>query len=565
MSGLEYEIRAASVSAEGRSEWSPAVTVTAPELRPAPDGAIDIEGPAYPYAVGEAMRVNLARSQPFTRRSLYVWSACEMDGSRCELLPIARLQSYVYPAPEAARGKRVQVQVDYDKDGLSYTALADVGVVNPEEAPRSPAPRPPPLPEGCEDAPPPSGDGEPAQESVLAAHLHYMRSESVPIDWDAARGGAIEPLCNDLLVVTPWGGMALARSNGAALPIDGQVPMNIEGAQAYLLDHAYSRFADFRVADILLKQRTRETWELFATHHYFTGECIRFRLSAAEILMDEGSVSVSPTWRTVFDAEPCLPPPSWFGREAGGRMLTDGPDHLLIVIGHHGHGNESLAQDPASHLGKLVRVAIESGEAEILASGLRNPQGFARNADGALWSTEHGPLGGDELNLLQPGRDYGWPSVSYGVEYGGYALQQGEEEGRHEGFAKPRFSWVPSIAVSALIVNDERQFPLWKDNLLAGSLAAQSLFRIRLDGANVQYVERIEVGYRVRDLALMPDGRIAVLGDDGHARFLSRFVERCDERPWPTRRVYGLHCYSPEDDEAADAQSEEAPAGPGGG
>ena len=250
-------------------------------------------------------------------------------------------------------------------------------------------------------------------------------------------------------------------------------------------------------------------------------------------------------------------------------MLIDGPDHLLIVIGHHGRA--SLAQDPASHLGKLVRVAIESGEAEILASGLRNPQGFARNADGALWSTEHGPQGGDELNLLEPGLDYGWPSVSYGVEYGGYALQQGEEEGGHEGFAKPRFAWVPAIAVSALVVNDERQFPLWKDDLLAGSLVAQSLFRIRLDGTNVQYVERIWVNYRVRDLALMPDGRIALLDDEGRVHFISRFVQRCDERTWPLKRVYELHCYSPGDGEAADAQDATgqeggaAPAGPVGG
>ena len=563
MSGLEYEIRAASVSAEGRSEWSPAVTATAPQLLPAPAGAIGSTGLGY-QAEGWDKEVHLRAQRPFTRRSPFVWSVCEVDGSRCELLPITQ-PTHTYRFPEAARGKRVHVQVDYDKNGLSYTALATVGVVNPEEAPRPPTPRPS-IPDGCEGAPSPSGDDEFTQDAALFTHLHYVESKSVQVAWDKASGGAVEPLCNDLLVVTPWGRMALARSNGAAQPIDGQVPMNIAGMRAYLLDHAYfSRFATFRVADILLRQRTREAWELYATHHYFTGECIRFRVSAAEIRLDGGSVSVSPTWRTVFDAEPCLPPPLWYGREAGGRMLTDGPDHLLIVIGHHGHGNESLAQDPASHLGKLVRVAIESGEAEILASGLRNPQGLARDADGALWSTEHGPQGGDELNLLQPGRDYGWPSVSYGVEYGGYALQN-DDAGGHEGFAKPRFAWVPAIAVSALIINDERQFPLWKDDLLAGSLAAQSLFRIRLDGANVQYVERIEVGYRIRDLALMPDGRIALLADGGRAHFLSRFVERCDERDWPLRLVYGLHCYSPEDEEAADMQEGGAPpAGPGGG
>ena len=564
MSGLEYEVRAASMNADGRSEWSPAVTVTAPELGSAPRGAVAVEDTGYYYAVGEVMRVNLLYQWPFTRRSPFMWSVCEMDGSGCELLPIAQ-PTYAYPAPEAARGKRVHVQVDYDKDGLPYTALADVGVVSLEDAPRPQLPATS-LPDGCEVAAPPSGEDRFMGGGSLATHLHYVESKSVKVDWDEARGGAIEPLCNALLVVTPWGRMALARSDGRVDRIEGQVPMNLEALRSHP-GSANFRLDRFRVADILIRQRTAGTWDLFATHHYFTGECIRFRLSAAEILMDGGSVSVSPSWRTVFDAEPCLPRTHQRGHEAGGGMVADGREHLLIVIGHH--GENGFPQDPASHFGKLIRVTIESGEARIMASGLRNPQGFTRDADGALWSTEHGPQGGDELNLLEPGRDYGWPSVSYGIDYSGYAIQDDEEdEGDHKGFAKPRFAWVPSIAVSALIVNDELQFPLWKDDLLAGSLAAHSLFRIRRHGTDVQYVERIWVGYRIRDLARMPDGRIALLDDDGRTHFISRVVERCDERPWQLRWVYGLHCYSPGDEEAADAQeaqSEEGQAGSSGG
>ena len=103
-------------------------------------------------------------------------------------------------------------------------------------------------------------------------------------------------------------------------------------------------------------------------------------------------------------------------------MLTDGPDHLLVTIGDHRWGwAESLSlyeQIPGSHMGKLVRVAIETGDTETLTLGHRNPQGLARDKDGNLWSTEHGPQGGDELNLLEPGGNYGWPHVSYGVDYG---------------------------------------------------------------------------------------------------------------------------------------------------
>ena len=228
-------------------------------------------------------------------------------------------------------------------------------------------------------------------------------------------------------------------------------------------------------------------------------------------------------------------------------MLTDGPDHLLVVIGTH--FQEHYAQDPASHLGKLVRVEIETGRAETLASGLRNPQGFTREGH-TLWETEHGPLGGDELNVLEPGGNYGWPLVTYGVGYyKEITVPNDEDVGSHDGFIKPVFSWVPSIGISNLIVNDERWFPLWKDDLLISSLSGpasllggHSLFRVRRDSTDVQYVERIEVGYRIRDLAQMPDGRIALLSDGGEVYFLSRSYAYCNDEAMLRRHVYAVDC-----------------------
>ena len=126
-----------------------------------------------------------------------------------------------------------------------------------------------------------------------------------------------------------------------------------------------------------------------------------------------------PDWRAIFDAEPCLPLKWFAGHGAGGKMLTDGADHLLVNIGVH-QADLWLARptsDPASHLGKLLRIAIETGETETLAMGFRNSQGLARDAEGNLWATDHGPQGGDELNLVERGGNYGWPLVSYGVDY----------------------------------------------------------------------------------------------------------------------------------------------------
>ena len=542
MSGLQYEVRAASVNGEGRSEWSSAVVATASKLRPAPAGAIDVET-AGRYAVADLARVNLLNQRPLTRRSKFVWSVCGADGSDCKLLPIVTPMTYVYLVPETARGKRLQVQVDYDKEGVSYTATAEVGAVN-TEGPDFPRPM---LPPGCVETDRALGLDLLAQDAALSTHLHLLESRSVQIEWDAASGGAIEPLCNELLVVSPWGGITLVDPNGRVKSLDGNVPMNLEGLLSHP-DSAAFRPDRFRVADILLKQRSEGAWDLFATHHYFTGECTLFRLSAATVEWDGGSYSVSPSWRTLFDAEPCLPPAGHSGIHAGGRILTDGPDHLLIVVGDHGWirtGESFAAQDPESHLGKVVRVDIETGETEMLALGLRNPQGFARDADGNLWETEHGPKGGDELNLIEAGANYGYPFVTYGVQYGGNTkATDNESVGAHEGFAKPRFSWTPSIAISAIAVNDERWFPLWKDDLLIGSLGGEqhgrSLFRVRRDGTTIRYVERIPLGYRVRDLTLMPDGRIALLADGGSVHYLSRSKDGCDARMDEYRRLRGL-------------------------
>ena len=500
MSGMAYEVRVAAVNARGQSEWSALVSMTAPVLQAAPADAISDFSPPV---VGEVVAVDLHSQRPFTNRSRWHWLICSADGLDRKVLPWRQSsESRHYFMEPAMQGKRLSVQVDYDKEGLSYSATAALGVVGAAR--------------------------------VLTTHLYDLESAWAWLRWDGARGGgAIAPLGNDLLVATPWGRLALVRPTGEVAYLEGNVPMN----QAELNVHLGKR--RFRVADILLKRHSAGRYELFATHYYFTGECFRFRLSATTLLLQGADVSVSPEWRTVFDTEPCVRSTSI---QAGGRMLTDGPDHLLVVIGDHGQGE--YAQDPASHLGKLIRVEIETGRVETLALGLRNPQGLTRDAAGHLWETEHGPQGGDELNVLVAGGNYGWPQVTYGVEYGSKVnVPRAAEVGLHDGFIKPVFAWVPSIGISSVIVNDERWFPLWKDDLLIGSLSGtqgsgNALFRVRRDGTDVQYVERIEVGSRIRDLAQMPDRRIALLLDEGWVLFLSRSYADCADE----FSVYAVDC-----------------------
>ena len=337
---------------------------------------------------------------------------------------------------------------------------------------------------------------------VAKTHLYDLEIETVKLDPAIGlTGGAIESLGDGLLVATPLGRLATIAANGVVEYLDQRVPMNVLGHEL-LQEH-------FRVTDILLKEHLPRRFELFVTHHYFTGECFLFRLSSTTLLLGQNNITVSPSWRTIFDAEPCLTSPSL--EMSGGKMLTDGQTHLLITIGTH--GSKSLFNEADSHFGKVVRVEIGTGEGKVFTSGHRNPQGFVRDEDGKFWLTEHGPAGGDELNLLESSRHYGWPHVTYGTVYNRKSTNQ--KLGWHDGFTRPVFAWIPSIGISAVIVNHRGLFPLWGNDLLIASLwggsHGASIFRIRRHDKKVQYVERMEIGYQIRDITHMRDGRLALL------------------------------------------------------
>ena len=390
------------------------------------------------------------------------------------------------------------------------------------------------------------GTSRQAAASLATTHLYALERDEFQLDDFHGRGGAIASMCDDLLVVSPWGGISVIDRHGRVEYLEGKVPMNFEGLQSHprFGRTPYYHADYFRVADILVRPHSEDRWELFVTHHYFAGECILFRLSSTTMFRGPRNFSTSQSWKTVWDAEPCRPTAAWAGHQAGGKMLAAGPDDLLIAVGDHDWVVDGVAvsQRLDSHLGKLVRVNVESGEAEIVATGLRNPQGLALDMDGNLWATDHGPLGGDELNLLEPGGNYGWNHATYGVGYGGRInVQDKRKLGRHDGFERPAFAWVHSIAATSVTVNDERRFPLWRDDLLLGSLYG-AIFRVRRDGTDIQYVERIPVDVRVRDVAQLSDGRMALLSDGGGIHFLSRSYRYCDEQSINEGNIYSADC-----------------------
>ena len=244
----------------------------------------------------------------------------------------------------------------------------------------------------------------------------------------------------------------------------------------------------------------------------------------------------------VFETEPCIDHEPISLHMAGGRLAL-AADELLLSVGDlnipGSFQSETIAPSrppdlaPPAHYGAVVALDLESGSATRIASGLRNPQGLTiDNSTGRVWVTDHGPGGGDELNLVTDGADFGWPQVSYGVPYGP-PLPEGEWDtsrfgGHHDGFDLPTLVWTPAIAPSELLVYDGDAFELWQGDILVSSLRDQSLRRLRLHEDRVVYDERIPVDLRVRDVTVDEAGRIVLVGQHGEFAVLSPEVR---ERP----------------------------------
>ncbi|UCC24121.1 MAG: PQQ-dependent sugar dehydrogenase [Gemmatimonadales bacterium] len=215
----------------------------------------------------------------------------------------------------------------------------------------------------------------------------------------------------------------------------------------------------------------------------------------------------------------------------GSRLVFDGGGHLFITVGDRqapprGDLESHPAQDVSNHHGVVLRinedgtvpddnpfVGQEGALPEIWSFGHRNAQGMTRNpATGDLWITEHGPQGGDELNLVQPGLNYGWPVVGYGVNYGSGARIH--ESTTREGMENPRHVWVPSIGTSGLTVYTGGAFPGWQGDLFAGGLSGEVLYRLEMDGQEVIVRENVLHGVgRIRDVRQGPDGFLYVAVD----------------------------------------------------
>lgn len=240
----------------------------------------------------------------------------------------------------------------------------------------------------------------------------------------------------------------------------------------------------------------------------------RFRLKEGQVTRQE----------TLFNADNL----GSGSRHFGSRVVFDKEGYLYLCLGERGEREE--AQNLANHKGTILRlkddgsipqdnpfVGRAGAGAAIYSYGHRNLQGCVFYAD-RLWTHEHGPRGGDELNVIERGANYGWPVITYGKAYSGFKIGEGTHK---EGMEQPLVYWVPSIAPSGMIVYDGMRFPKWRGNLFIGALAGQHLHRLVIEEGKAVAQEGLLRGEgRIREVAQGPDGYIYVLTDASDGRLL---------------------------------------------
>ncbi|MEM9532349.1 MAG: PQQ-dependent sugar dehydrogenase [Pseudomonadota bacterium] len=312
----------------------------------------------------------------------------------------------------------------------------------------------------------------------------------------------------DFLITERPGTLKRVSPQGDLVPISG-VPAVMAAGQGGLLDVVLAPdFADSR--------------RLFLS--YSAGEARSNRLQVASARLDGEQLS---ELTVVFANDVDKNTPHHFA----GRMafLPDGT--LLVTVGD-GFNGRARAQSTGNVFGTTVRINPDGsvprdnpfvGEAdakpEIWTYGHRNHQAILVTPDGTVFSHEHGPKGGDELNVIEPGKNYGWPAISYGADYNGAGITPFTEAA---GMEQPVVVWTPSIAPAGMAHYSATRFPQWSGDLFVASLAERSLRRIDLDGRTVEGQEVLftELGLRLRDVRMGPDGYLYVLTDGAAGELL---------------------------------------------
>lgn len=358
----------------------------------------------------------------------------------------------------------------------------------------------------AERSPPNAPNQEPAfanqtrapQPAAMSKIKRETVAEGLPHLW------AMEFLPDGRMLVTAkQGAMHIISEEGQAGPAISGVPKVLASGQGGLLDVALA--PDYQSSGRIFFSFSEEREDGNGTS-----------VASAKLVPDDKGGGRLENVEVIFRQMP-----SYDGNKHFGSRLAFGPQgELYVTVGERSDREPRVqAQDLDSGLGKIFRIT-ETGEPfkgnpfigqnnaqpEIWSLGHRNLQSATIDGEGRLWTVEHGPRGGDELNLPQAGKNYGWPEVTYGVEYSGAPVGQGIT--RMSNTEQPVYYWDPVIAPSGMAYYDGNAIPEWKGALLVGGLVSQGVVVLHMENDRVKHEERVPLNARIRDVKVGPDGAV---------------------------------------------------------
>lgn len=306
-----------------------------------------------------------------------------------------------------------------------------------------------------------------------------------------------------MLVTAKQGAMHIIGTDGKAGPEIANVPAVLADGQGGLLDVALA--PDFETSGRIFFSFSEQRDDGNGTS-----------VASARLVADEQGGGALEDVAVIFRQTP-----SYDGNKHFGSRLAFGPEgELYVTVGERSDAEPRVqAQDLQSGLGKIFRIS-QTGEAladnpfagqdgvlpEIWSLGHRNLQSATVDAQGRLWTVEHGPKGGDELNLPQAGKNYGWPEVTYGIEYSGEKVGEGITQMANT--EQPVYYWDPVIAPSGMAFYDADAIPEWKGAFLVGGLVSQGVVVLHMENDRVKHEERVDLDARIRDVKVGPDGAV---------------------------------------------------------
>lgn len=384
------------------------------------------------------------------------------------------------------------------------------------------------------------GKREPEQ-TVVTNRVTLKRNVTfLPVDVPETSGGMTTIDGTSLLIVDRLGGFHHVQ-RGVVTPVRISPPDNHVAAlrtqlEAGQFGKSQVNFAWMRYTDVLHVRHAGRAWLIVSYTEWHPEEkCFTTTLARLEVPAGQppGAWTSKTPWEVVARTQPCLRPFTYeensdmiMGLEAGGRLAVLDGARIAWTTGsyerddrHHGPDySDALGQSESGQYGRVLEVDFLSGQIRELAKGLRNPQGISVDAQGRIWVTDHGMRGGDELNLVTEGANFGYPAVTYGVHYDGKPAVNSERHGNHDGYTKPVVAFVPSIGTGCVVAIEGVHYA-WNGDLLICSMSNGALYRAHVEDGRAMYVEQIGIGIRPRDMAILKDGTVAVWTDNRRVLF----------------------------------------------